>query len=223
MSEQEPTNASPSMPPAPQGAPAEPTPPAAKPSKKGLWIAVAVLIVALGGVGAFVAMSGDDGEGEIRAGNSYSEHGVTFSYPSGWRSLGAAQFTTETGDSEWSDSFFHEDGVSAVIVTEYALLQDVSGVDQEQLQAELQGLFDSSLWQAGGEVVEALAPSTVNGVEGFRIVFTTPVDGIDTETDMVMVFEGTRQFNLQCQYTPETEEEVMAGCDQVRSSFVITG
>lgn len=216
------------MPPAPSeisssSPPSEPPPAAAKPSKTGLWIAIAVLVAALGGAGVFVALSGDDDEPGTDTATTFAEHGVTFSYPGDWMSLGPAQFTTETGGSEWSDSFFSEKGLNAVIVTEYALLQDVSSVSQEQLQAELEGLFEGSLTQAGGEIVEGLTPTTVNGIDGFRILFTTPVDGTETETDMVLVFDGLRQFNIQCQYVPDAQDEVMAGCDQVRGSFVITG
>lgn len=222
MSDQEqPPGQIPSMPVPPEG-PVPTSPPAAPgPSKKGVWIAVAVLVAVVGGAGAYVAVTGDDEpSGEDTA---YADHGVSFSYPSDWEPLGPATFETETGGSEWTESFFSEPGLSAVIVTEYSLLQDVSGASQDQLKAELEGLLQGSLDQIGGELLQELMPTTVNGLQGFHAVFTSPVDGEETVTDMVMVFEGTRQWNLQCQYVPDTEDEVMAGCEQVRDSFAVTG
>jgi hypothetical protein len=213
---EQPTNETPSMPAPPGGEPAAPTAPSAPaPSRKGVWIAVALLVAVVGGAGIYLAGSGGPA--------TYSEHGVTFDYPGGWEPLGPATFGAETGETEWTESFFSESGYSGVIVTEYALLQEVSSVSQEALRAELQGLLDSSLQQTGGEIVDDLSPVTVDGLDGFRVVFTVVVDGTEAESDLVMVFQGKRQFNILCQYEPDTETEVLSGCEQVRDTFAVTG
>jgi hypothetical protein len=37
------------------------------------------------------------------------------------------------------------------------------------------------------------------------------------------VFNGTSEYLLNCQYTADTKAEILTGCDQIVSTFQVTG
>ncbi|MEO8476130.1 MAG: hypothetical protein ABI572_03640 [Actinomycetota bacterium] len=194
-------------------------------SRTGLWIAGG-LIVAV--VALFIVMSlGGNDEGTNNSSNaeigSFAGHGLAFDYPSDWKSLGPATFQVNSGDVQWTESFGADPGASGVIVTEYALQKDVAGVSEADLRAELDQLFTSTVAQANGTLTEPLAPTTIAGLSGYKVSFTSPSANDDLITDMVLVFRGTQQWNIQCQYTAADQQDVRPGCEQIWDTFTIEG
>lgn len=215
----------PAMPvPPPLDAPMEPMSPGATgPSRAWIWIVAAVIAVLVGGV-AVMSLSGDDGTtSETGDSQRFSAHGVSFDYPAGWQDFGPASFEVNSGDVQWSESFGIEAGANGAIVTEYALKKDVSSVSGEALRAELDRLFASTVGQAGGELTQPISPTTVNGMDGYEVSFTSTTGGADLTTDMVLVFRGTQQWNIQCQYVAADRQDVLPGCQQIEDTFTIEG
>lgn len=196
-----------------------PAPTAEEPTRRSrtwMWLVAGVLV----GVIAIVAVAsfaGGDSD------HTFSGHGVSFSYPADWQSLGPATFQVNAGDATWTESFGTAAGSSGAIVTEYALAKDVTDVSDADLQAELDNLFTSTVSQAGGELIEPLAPTTINGLSGYRVSFTSKTGGVDLRTEMVLLFRGMQQWNLQCQYTENDRDDVVPGCQQVWDTFSVDG
>lgn len=211
----------PTMPEPPTDAPVGPVDAAAGPSRTWIWIAGG-LIAAVIAVFAVMSLTGGEDESSTTAG-SYSDHGVSFDYPSDWQDFGPATFEVASGDVQWSESFGASAGSSGAIVTEYALKKDVGSVSEADLQAELDQLFTSTVAQANGELTQPLAPTTVNGLPGYQVSFTSTTGGLDLTTDMVLVFQGTQQWNIQCQYAAAEQQDVLPGCEQIWNSFTVGG
>jgi hypothetical protein len=191
-------------------------------SRTWIWIAalIALLVVGI----AVVSLSGgDDTNSTAGDGQRFSDHGVSFDYPSGWQDLGPASFEVNSGDVQWSESFGIQAGSNGAIVTEYALKKDVSSVSDDALQAELDRLFTSTVAQAGGELTQPISPTTINGIDGYQVSFTSTAGGADLITDMVLVFQGTQQWNIQCQYSAGDPQDVLQGCQQIWDTFTIEG
>jgi hypothetical protein len=203
----------------------EPMAPQAKePSRTWIWVTAAIVAVVMAGVGVLSLTGGGDSTSSATGDSQrFSAHGVAFDYPAGWQDLGPASFEVNSGDVQWSESFGLEAGANGAIVTEYALKKDVSSVSQEALQAELDQLFASTVAQAGGELTRPISPTTVNGIPAYEVSFTSTTGGADLTTDMVLVFDGTQQWNIQCQYAAADQPDVLPGCQQIWDSFTIEG
>jgi hypothetical protein len=226
----DPPTTEPTMPEPPSDGPMEPMAAPAGPSRAWIWIAGG-LIAAVVAVVAVVSLTGGNDESSTTAGSSsvsaedgsFSGHGVSFDYPSDWQDFGPPTFQVASGDVQWSESFGASIGSSGAIVTEYALKKDVGSVSEADLQAELDQLFTSTVAQANGELIAPLAPTTVNGMPGYMVSFTSTTGGIDLTTDMVLIFQGTQQWNIQCQYTAEEQQSIRPGCEQIWNSFTVGG
>ncbi len=204
--------------PAMPGPPTTSAAPPSGPARTWVWIVAGVLALVLAIV-AVRALTGGSTEGA----SHFSGHGISFRYPVEWHDLGPASFEVNSGDVRWSESFGVEPGSNGTIVTEYALKKDVSSVSDAALQAELDRLFTSTVSQAGGELIEPLAPTTINGMPGYRVSFTSTTGGVDLTTDMVLVFQGLQQWNIQCQYVAADRQDVLPGCQQIWDTFTIEG
>lgn len=213
----------PGMPaPPPLDGPSEPTTLDTRRSPRAwIWIAAAVVAL-LAGLAVLSLAGGDDTPGPADD-NHFSDHGVSFDYPSDWQDFGPATFQVNSGDVQWSESFGIQAGSDAAIVTEYALKKDVSSVSAIALQAELDRLFTRTVFRAGGEMNQPISATEINGIEGYRVGFTSTVGGTDLTTDMVLVFRGTQQWNIQCQYTDGDQHDVLPGCHQIWDTFTIEG
>lgn len=208
----------PGMPvPPPLETPPEPMTDKAKgPSRAWIWVGGAVVAALVVGI-AVISLTGGATDGA----SHFSGHGISFQYPVEWHDLGPASFQVNSGDVQWSESFGAQAGSSGAIVTEYGLKKDVSSVSEAALQAELDRLFTSTVDQAGGELTQPISSTTVNGIPGYQVSFTSTTGGTDLITDMVLVFRGTQQWNIQCQYTTGDQQDVLPGCRQIWDTFAI--
>jgi hypothetical protein len=203
-----------SAPPQAPVAPAEAAPPA--PKRRTGWIIAGVVaaVVVLGLIALVVVFGGQ---------NTYEGNGVTFDYPATWAVDDAAEFQTQAGDATWTVAVGPESGSDAVVVSSYALRSDVGSVSPADLRAELENTFGGLVTQAGGQVTEPLSEATMGGLDGYSITFTTPdTEGGDLTTELTAVFEGSTQWNVQCQSHADSADEIQEGCTAIHDSFEVT-
>jgi hypothetical protein len=63
---------------------------------------------------------------------------------------------------------------------------------------------------------------TVDGLPAIQLEATAiNVNGVETKSHVVLVYDGNIEYFLNCQYTPDGEAEMTAGCDQVVASFQV--
>lgn len=180
------------------------------------------------GVAAFVALvvlsacgGGDSGGGDSGP-NSVDEDTHSFEYPEGWSEL-EAEFIAEAPNNTASVSVGPEEtGVNLVTVGSFDVPVEVTGDNLEQFRDDITAGVEQLFTQADGSIEEGPIPITVGGLDGYRFegTSTTPVEGGgEVHTRSIQVYDGTTGFFINCQYAPDAQEEILAGCQQIVDSF----
>jgi hypothetical protein len=196
--------------------------------------AVATLALALSApscTGASGAADGDSGGGRSSPpttpppapGATFTGHGVSFSYPKGWKEFTLSDSSASTGTVVWTETV-GLDGRNIVSVAEYVL--DVTITDEnlesqtESIGSEIESLFT----RAGGELGGGPTTMRLAGLPALSFVGTvrTP-NGQAVRTRLVLAFAGTTEYALACQHDDRTRAAIQSGCDQVASTFAVSG
>jgi uncharacterized Zn-binding protein involved in type VI secretion len=154
---------------------------------------------------------------------TYLGHGVSFDYPATWDEI-HLQSTASAGGAErvWTVAVGAGAGPYDLISVRAYRMDDP--VTAESLPAAVEGLaqlFRNKSEQAGGAVRSGPEGVTVGGKPGARFEGTMNVEGIPLEATEVFVFDGTTEYQLECQHTRQKAVEVGQACDQVLRSFTI--
>jgi uncharacterized RDD family membrane protein YckC len=175
------------------------------------------LVLVLAGSVVYVAASDQD-EGA----QTYRGNGVSFDYPAGWEE-GTTETFAETGNADelWEVAFVL-DGWSLVTVGASRMNMPVTAENLDAVKPEFEklvrGFFEQQL---GGTVQSGPEEITVAGRPGLRFRGTGTLEGTSIESTFVSVFDGTTQYTLNCQHTPEWAEEIERGCEQIVRTFTV--
>ena len=154
--------------------------------------------------------------------NSVEEDTHSFEYPEGWSEL-EAEFIAEAPNNTASVSVGPEEtGVNLVTVGSFDVPVEVNGENLEQFRDDITAGVEQLFTQADGSIEEGPIPITVGGLDGYRFegTSTTPIEGGgEVHTRSIQVYDGRTGFFINCQYAPDSEEEILAGCQQVVDSF----
>jgi hypothetical protein len=176
----------------------------------GLAVLAALVVLA--------ACGGGGGDGP----NSVEEDTHSFEYPEGWSEL-EAEFIAEAPNNTASVSVGPEEtGVNLVTVGSFDVPVEVNGENLEQFRDDITTGVEQLFTQADGSIEEGPIPITVGGLEGYRFegTSTTPIEGGgEVHTRSIQVYDGRTGFFINCQYAPDSEEEILAGCQQIVDSF----
>ncbi len=115
-----------------------------------------------------------------------------------------------------------ETGVNLVTVGSFSVPVEVNSGNLEQFRDQITAGVEQLFTQADGSIEEGPIPITVGGLDGYRFEGTsaTPVEGGgEVHTRSIQVYDGTTGFFINCQYAPEAQEEILAGCQQVVDSL----
>jgi hypothetical protein len=181
-----------------------------------------LLALALAALAALLALSacggGDDGP------NSVQEDSHSFEYPEGWQEL-EAEFVAEAPNNTSSVSVGPEEtGVNLVTVGSFEVPVAVNAENLEDYRDDITAGVEQLFTQADGSIEEGPIPITVGGLSGYRFegTSTTPIEGSgEVHTRSIQVYNGTTGFFINCQYQPDREDEILAGCQQVVDSFSV--
>jgi hypothetical protein len=176
----------------------------------GLAALAALAIAACGG--------GDSGP------NSVEEDSHSFEYPGDWSELDA-EFVAEAPNNTTSVSVGPEEtGVNLVTVGSFRVPVEVNADNIEEYRDDITAGVEQLFTQAEGSIDEGPIPITVGGLSGYRFEWTstTPIEGEgEVHTRSIQVYDGTTGFFINCQYAPDAQEEILAGCRQVVDSFSV--
>jgi hypothetical protein len=188
---------------------------------------VALMMVAAACGGSDSGGSGDTGAGEDSedtAVNTYSENDVTFDYPEDWQEFSADAAASSMGSNELWDTTVGPDDTNLVNITAYQLNIDVTNDNIADIQAELDGVIQQVVEQAGGEIASGPTQGTLAGFPSYEYQWTgVQVDGEPKDSRAVFLFNNDVEYFLNCQYSGETEEDVLAGCQLILDTFEATG
>ena len=173
---------------------------------------VALLLIA-----AAVLLSGCDDSV-----NSFEGHGISFDYPGDWDEAEETSTAVSSGNQRWSESF-GIDGNNFVTVTEYEVNIEVGDENISELEQEIGQTIEDLTQQAGGSVDEGPSEVTMGGLPGFRFELSgVEAEGGTVDSSIVLAFDGTTEYFLNCQFTDEHSDEIDEGCTQIIDSFEVT-
>lgn len=153
------------------------------------------------------------------AGQTYAQNGVSFQYPEGWQESTLTGTTASTGTANWSATVALDE-LSFVILNQYTndfpITADNIGDQQDSLTSQIGDLFT----QGGGGLESGPTQETMGGLPAVGYVGTAlSPDGVEVRSRLVLAFDGTTEYFLNCQFTPESEADILAGCSLIQSSF----
>ena len=194
------------------------------PALIALLVALMMVAAACGGSdgGGAEDTAGEDG-GEETAVNTYSENSVTFDYPEEWQEFSADAAASSMGSNELWDTTVGPDDTNLVNITAYQLNIEVTDENIADIEAELDGVIQQVVDQAGGTVASGPTQTTLAGFPAYEYEWSgVQVDGEAKDSRAVFLFDGDVEYFMNCQYSTETEEDVLAGCQLILDTFEST-
>ena len=158
------------------------------------------------------------------AGGTYQGHGISFSYPAAWTDFGIRYGQSSgPGSQQWRTFVGPGTQYDGVIVTAYpvshALAAQNIGALIPALESDVKQLFG----RAGGGMQAGPEKITMAGKPAVRFRGTgVMADGTRYTSTIVLVFNDTTEYLVNCQYTAAKAAEVTRACDQVVGSFHIS-
>jgi Septum formation len=146
---------------------------------------------------------------------------VSFDYPAGWEE-GTTETVAETGgpDELWEVAFVL-DTESLVTVEASRMNMPITAENLDAAKAESEEVVQELFDQVGGSVQSGPEDITAAGKPGLRFRGTGTHDGTSFESTLVLIFDGTTEYTLNCQRTAEWAEEIERGCEQIVRTFTV--
>jgi hypothetical protein len=192
-------------------------------SMLALALALALFGVACGG--GDNGSSGDNGatdeepESDVEAA-SYSDNDVTFDYPEEWEEFDANAAASSMGSNELWDATVGPDDTNLVNITAYKLNVEVTEDNVADIEAELDGVIKQVVDQAGGTIASGPTATTLAGFPSYEYEWEgVDVDGDAKDSRAIFMFNGDTEYFVNCQYSADTEEDILAGCELSLDTF----
>jgi hypothetical protein len=153
---------------------------------------------------------------------TFEGHGVSFRYPADWETITESGNSASQGTQAWSETF-GIDGANLVMVAEYSINIPITAgnIDQhsEELTNQIEGLFT----QAGGSIQQGPTKLTMAGFPalGYSGTVVNP-QAVSVRNRILLAFNDTTEYFVNCQSTTESADVVDAGCEQVITTFALT-
>jgi hypothetical protein len=134
--------------------------------------------------------------------------GITFKYPSGFRSIKNVSFGQSAGASAAAQAGVSIDSVNAIIVSRYDLKVAITKNNVARVKREVDSVISKLAGKrADGREVE------YGGLPGYEyaVSLTKPANGL---TRLVVLFDQATEYLLNCQSTPPKRSKVEDACRQ---------
>jgi hypothetical protein len=154
---------------------------------------------------------------------TFEGDGYSFSYPEEWFEFEEVETRAQAGSAISSVSFGPRLGSDVLGVDVYRLRIPVTRQNLGAVSDELVAEIDALVRQAQGRITAGPARVTVDGLPALRLEASVlDPDGARVQSRLVFVFDGTTEYLLNCQFTPEGAAEMTAGCERAVESFRVT-
>jgi len=164
------------------------------------------------------APSGDDSS----ATSTYSENDVSFEYPSDWEEFPAEAAAASTGSNELWNTTFGPDKTNLVNITAYGLNIEVTEDNVETIEGELDRVIQGVVSEAGGEIADGPTKTTIAGFPAYTYEWQgVEVDGDEKDSNAYFLFAGKTEYFFNCQFSDDTADDVLDGCNQILNSFEV--
>jgi hypothetical protein len=145
---------------------------------------------------------------------SFRAHGVAFEYPGDWQRMDAATSRIAQARPRWTAAVGVNEN-NLVSLGAYHLAFPVTRANFEQFAEELTNRVAKVARDTNSRLVGDAETTTLGDLPGFRF----RISGAKRENRLVIAFDGTTEFLLECRRTEEFRDEIDEGCEQVVKSF----
>jgi hypothetical protein len=155
------------------------------------------------------------------SGQTFDGHGVSFEYPSDWKPINISGESASQGSEVWSEAVGIDDG-NFVLVRQYGVNLSITPSNIDQHTSELTTQIQSLFTQAGGSMQSGPTKLTMGGFPalGYSGTAVNP-QAVSVKTRIVLAFNGTTEYFVNCQSTGTDASALDAGCDQIVSTFTV--
>lgn len=148
-------------------------------------------------------------------------HGISFHHPAGWQQQPIQTRVTGTGRlCQTGILIGPSDGIA---ISAWRLPLRVTTTNLTTLTPDFTGGIRRLTRQAGGAL--QAGPDTITAGRLPALKFRASglsYNGTRTETTLVLAFNGSTQYEIICQYTPQRAAQVTMACNQVLRTFSLT-
>jgi hypothetical protein len=175
-----------------------------------------------GATGASPAETSPGSPSAAAAGTTFAGHGVSFTYPKGWREFELSDSSASAGSVDWEETV-GLDGRNIVSVARYTLGISITDANIEARTDSIGSQIENLFVQAGGALTDGPTTERLAGLPALSFTgnVRTP-NGRSMRTRLVLAFDGTTEYAVNCQYDERAHAEVEAGCDRIASTFTVT-
>ncbi|HEY2802808.1 MAG TPA: PsbP-related protein [Actinomycetota bacterium] len=155
------------------------------------------------------------------SGQTFNGHGVSFQYPADWDPIQTSGESASQGSEAWSEAFGIDNGNFA-LVRQYNINLSITASNIDQHTSELTTQIQSLFTQAGGSMQSGPTKLTMGGFPalGYSGTAVTP-QAVSVKTRIVLAFNGTTEYFVNCQSTGNDNSALETGCDQIVSTFAV--
>jgi hypothetical protein len=181
---------------------------------------------AQGGLLAFVALFGLGVWSAIRMGTpgEFRAHEVAFEYPTSWDRLDPPDTFPGLALSEpplWVEAV-GQDEDNGVVVTALDLGEVISEADIVAAQSDIAEEIERQVVADGVDLIGPVTFARLGSLPGFQFSGTPP-DAPNVRLRSVVGYHGSVVYNVVCVSVPTGGAELRAGCDEIISTFRLTG
>jgi hypothetical protein len=183
--------------------------------------AVICLSILISGCTFHASFGSNNGTNGSASGGTYADHGVSFQYPTEWHDVALTSVSAKIGQATW-DKVVGPTDVDFVVVAEYQVPAPIS-VASATARGQVTSFAKNLFAQAHGAMTSGPTVSTMGGIPSLEYTGTvTSPTGNPLTSRVVLAFKGTSEYWVNCQYTNAHSQDILAGCDQIVSSFHTT-
>jgi len=153
---------------------------------------------------------------------TFNGHGVSFQYPAAWQSLQLGKQRASQGIALWTETV-GVDTASFATVAQYTQKVSITPSNIDQHTSELTTSMQNLYAQAGGSMQSGPTKLTLGGFPalGYSGTAVNP-DAVSVKNRIVLAFNGTTEYLVNCQSTGQSSSEIDTGCNQIISTFAVS-
>jgi uncharacterized RDD family membrane protein YckC len=149
---------------------------------------------------------------------TYRAHGISFDYPAGWQEQTGYTSTSAGAAKLWGTAVGPGTPHDLITVEAYPVSPAVTAQNIDAVSPDLEG----ALRHAGLAVQGTPKKITMAGMPGLRFRVTGNASGTPYASALVFAFNGTTEYEVDCQYTSGMAAKIERACDQVTGSFHVS-
>jgi hypothetical protein len=156
--------------------------------------------------------------------NRFAGNGYEFQYPGSWKPRANITFSAATAAGALSKEAVGLDDVNLAVLVTARLDRPVTPQTLGTLQAETTSSIRQLAATGGGRVTAGPERITMGGLPGFRFQLSgIQIGTARVDSRLVLAFQGSLEYLLFCQHTPNQADHVESACDVIMRTFRLLG